>query len=103
MNDFPHSQKTNGIADFRVFYHPQNIVVSASGFLFGSKVFEKVGNRVSFGLKFAGVKRNAACGLRPDPGGMVNIIWTKARSLNFFRRQVAGELVNNGTDNFEMT
>lgn len=41
MNDLPCPQETDGVGHFRhVLDHPQDVVVSAPGFLFRSEVFE---------------------------------------------------------------
>lgn len=85
VDDLPLSQEADGIADLRVFYHPQDVVVGGAGFLLCCQILKKVCDGISFGLKFAGVKRNAASSLRPDTSGMVNVIGTKARLFDFFR------------------
>lgn len=40
MHDFPCPQISDRIADFRIFYDTEDVVVSAPGFLFCSEVFE---------------------------------------------------------------
>ena len=34
MHDFTLTQETNRITDFRIFYKPENVIVSRTGFLF---------------------------------------------------------------------
>ena len=40
MHNFPCPQIPDWIADFRIFYDAENVVVSAPGFLFGSEILE---------------------------------------------------------------
>ena len=48
MHDFTLTQETNRITDFRIFYKPENVIVSRTGFLFCSEVFMKICNRITF-------------------------------------------------------
>ena len=59
-------------------------------------------DRVAFGLKFTGVERDAASGLRPERQRMVDIVFVKAGCNNLFRSQITRELVDNGADDFQM-
>ena len=54
-------------------------------------------------VKFAGVKWNAASRLRPDTDRMINIIFVKAGSLDFFHREVLCQLVDDGCNNLQMS
>ena len=103
MHDFTCPEEFNGICDFR--YIPdnaQNVVIRAPGFLFRSKVFVKVGDRIPLALEFAGVKGDASCRLRPDSNCVVNIIRTETGIFNFFHRKVSGKLMDNGRDHFQV-
>ena len=40
MDNFPCPQIADRIADFRIFYDAEDVVVSAPGFLFGSEILE---------------------------------------------------------------
>ena len=94
MDDLPFPQEPDGIADLRVFHHAEDIVIGDTRFLFCSKVLEQVGDGIAFRLEFAGIKGDAACGLRPDPYCVVDIIGAEAGTLDLLRGQVAGQLVD---------
>lgn len=102
VDDLPFAQETDRITDFGIFYDAENIVISAPGFLFCSQVFEKVGDRITFGLELSGTERYAACGLWPDSCGVVDVIWSKTGFFDFFRSQIPGKLVNDGGHDFQM-
>ena len=102
MYDFPFPQKADGVADFRILDDPQDVVVGGSGFLFRRQILEQVGDGIPFGLKFTGVEGNAAGGLGPDAGGVVDIVGAEAGVLDFLGRQVPGQLVDDGGDHFQM-
>lgn len=103
MHNFTRPEELDRVCDFR--YIPdnaQNVVIRASGFLFRSKVFVKVGDRVALTLELAGIKRNTACCLRPDANCVVDIIRTKTGIFNFFHRKVSGKLMDNGGYHFKV-
>lgn len=54
----------------------------------------KVGDRVSFRLKFTGVEWNIACGLGPDADGVIDIVISKTRFLDFFHAEISCELMD---------
>ena len=58
--DFPGAKETDWVRYLRIFYEAKNIVIRFSGFLFRSQVFEQIGQRVSAGLEFTGVKRHSS-------------------------------------------
>ena len=45
--DLPLPQEADGVANFRVFHQPENVVIGAPGFLFCSQVFRQVGDRIA--------------------------------------------------------
>ncbi len=102
MDNFAGAQEPDGICHFLVFYQTQNVVVSAAGFLFCSQVLGQISNGIPFGLEFTGIERNSSCGLRPQCQRVIHIIFVKAGSLDFFRGQVFGQLINNGADHFHV-
>ena len=94
VDDLPLPQKPDGIAYFRVFYNTQDIVIGGAGFLLCCQILEKIRNGIALGLELTGVKGNAACGLGPDAGGMIDILGAKARCLDLLRGKVSGKLVD---------
>jgi len=76
MDDFSFSQETDGIADFRILYYPQDIFIGRTGLLFCCQILEQIRNRIAFGLEFAGIEGNASCCLGPDARSVVNIVRT---------------------------
>ena len=102
MNNFTFTKETDRVTDFRIFYQPKNVVVCGAGFLFGSHVFMKIRNWITFRLECCSTPRSATGCLWPESKCVVNIIFIKTRFFKLFRSQVTGELVYNGTDNFKM-
>lgn len=60
VDDFSGAEETGMDRRLRIFDNTENVVIGRAGFLLGSKVFKKVGNRVALGLELAGIKRNAS-------------------------------------------
>lgn len=85
VNDFPFPQEADGIADIVVFDHAEDVVVGGAGFLLCRQIFKKICDGIAFRLKFTGVKGDTACCLRPDTGGMINIVGAKAGFFYFLR------------------
>ena len=103
MNDLSGAEEADGIADFRILYQAENVVIGGAGFLFCRQVLCQIGDGIPFGLEFAGVERNAASRLRPEGQGVINIVFVKPRGFDFLRSQILGQLVDNGTDHFHMS
>ena len=102
VDDLTFPQEADRVAYIRVFYKPKDVVVCGSGFLFGSHVFEKVGDRVAFRLELGGAVWHAACGLGPDAHGVIDIVRRESLCLQFLRRQVSCQLVDDGCDHFHV-
>ena len=103
MNYFSCSQETDGICYFRnIADYTKDIIISGPCLLFCSKVFEKICDRIAFTLKFTGIKRNTPSCLWPYTNCMVNIIWSKSGIFDFFHSQVAGELVDDRGNHFQV-
>lgn len=102
MDDLTFSQELDRFAYVIVCYYPEDVVIGTPGFLFCCHIFMKVCDHIALGLEFAGIKGNAACGLRPDSGGMVNIIGSEALFYQLLGCEVPGQLMDNGGDHFQM-
>lgn len=100
VDDLTFSQETDGIADLRVFDYTEDIVVGGAGFLFCRQVLKQICDRISLGLEFTGIERHTACRLRPDTGGVVDIVGAEAGGLDLFRGQIPGQLVDDGCHDF---
>ena len=66
------------------------------------QIFKQISNRIAFDLEFAGIERNTSGCLRPYPYRVINIIRTEACCFNFLRGKVPGQLVDDGTDDFQV-
>ena len=102
MDDFPFSQEPDRVADVRILYNAKDIVVRGPRLLLRRQIFEKIRERISLGLKLAGVEGNAARRLGPDPRGMIDLIRPKALLYQLLRGKIAGQLVDNGGDHLQM-
>ena len=71
--------------------------------MFSSEVYRQISDGVTLDLKNAGIKWDTASSLRPDAERMINIIFIKTRSLNFFYRKIFCQLLYNRADDFEMS
>ena len=96
MDDLAFPQETDGIADFRILDHAQDVVVRGAGLLFGREILREIGNRVALGLELAGIEGDAACSLGPYARGVVNIVGAESLLLQLLGGKPLGELVNDG-------
>ena len=78
MDQLTFPKKTNRLAYIVIPDNTKNVVVGRTGLLFCCQVLVKVCNHISFGLELTGIERNAASGLRPDAGSVVNIVGAEA-------------------------
>ena len=74
MDYFTFHQELNWLTYIIILHNPQDVVISASGFLLCGQILVKVGYYISFGLEFTGIKGYACCCLRPDTCAVVNLI-----------------------------
>ena len=70
--------------------------------MFSSEIFRQISDGVTLDLKYAGIKWDAASRLRPDAERMINIIFIKTRSFDFFYRKIFCQLIDNRADDFDM-
>ena len=70
--------------------------------MFSSEIFRQISDGVTLDLKNAGIKWDAASSLRPDAECVINIIFIKTRSFNFFYRKIFCQLIDNRVDYFDM-
>lgn len=70
--------------------------------MFSSEVFRQISDGVTLDLKYAGIKWDAASRLRPDAECVINIIFIKTRSFDFFYRKIFCQLIDNRADDFDM-
>ena len=102
MNNLTLSQEADRGGHFRIPDSPQYVVISGTRLLFGSQILSQVGNNIALGLEFAGIERDSSGSLRPQSGGMIDIIRTKTRVLNFFHGEILGQLINDSAYHFKM-
>lgn len=96
------AEKTDRVADFRIFDQTEDVFVGGAGFLLGGHVFRQVRNRIAFTLEFAGVERDAARGLGPESQRVIHVVGTETGSFDLLRGQVAGKLVNDRRDDLKV-
>lgn len=66
------------------------------------QIFHEVGDRIAGGLEGGGGERHAACRLRPEAGGVVDVVIGKTLFFDLLRGQIPGELMDDGTDHLHM-
>lgn len=103
MNNFTFTEESDWIADFRIFYQTQNIIIRSAGFLFCSHIFMQICNRITFGLECCSTPRSSAGSLRPECECVVYIIFVEAGFFNLFWCKITGKLMHNGTDDFKVS
>lgn len=103
MDDLTFPKETDGIADLRVFYETQNVVIRGPGFLLGSHILVNVRDRIAFGLKISGGPRRAGCCLWIECQCVIDIIFVKTVFFDFGRCEVLCQLVDYGTDHFHVS
>ena len=62
----------------------------------------QIRNGIAFGLEIGGSPWSSAGSLWPEREGMIHIVRSETGTLNFLRGEIFGELVDNGTDDFEV-
>ena len=103
MHDFARAEEADGVPHVRfVAAEAQNVVVRHAGFLLRREVFVNIRQRVARRGKPVGVEGLSACVLRIDARGVVDEIGVVAGRLDLLRGQVAGQLVHDGADHFEV-
>lgn len=102
MDDLPRTQEFDRVADVRVVGKAKDIVIGKARFLLRRKVFVEVGDRVAGHGEGRGAKRRAGRGNGIDAGGVIHKIIGKALGLDLLRRQVPGQLVDDGAHHLQM-
>lgn len=98
----PLPQEADWVTYLRILNHAEDVIVGNPGFLLCCQILKQIRNWIALRLEFTGIEGDAASSLRPESGGVVNIVRTKAGFLDFLWRQIPGQLVDNSSDNFKV-
>ena len=101
--DFPRTQETNYVIYVGVIRESEDVIISYPRFLFGGEVFRQIGDKVALDLHGSGGPRKTGSGGRIHSSGMVDKIGVEAGLPDFVLRQIAGELVHDGSYHFQMS
>ncbi len=96
------AQITDWIADFRIFYEAQDIVVSETRFLFSSHIFVQIRERISGGLDHGCAPRLSRSRLRPKADRVVDIVSRESLFLKLIGSQVFRKLMNDRADDLHV-
>lgn len=83
MDDLTFPQEFDWVADIRVVYQAQDVVIGGPGLLFCSQVFMKIRNHVAFALHISSRIRHAGSRSGVNTGCVVDKIGVEAAFLNF--------------------
>lgn len=103
MNDFPLSQKPDGVLDIGIIDEAQNIVVGGPGFLLCCHVFMKIGDGIAFHGKFRGVEGVARGIYGIDADGVVDEVFIETAFFDFVDGEISRQLMYDGADHLEVT
>lgn len=102
MGDLSLTEEFDGVSDVGIVYEAKNVIVGYAGFLFGGEVFVQIGKYIALDADI-GCGKGRSCGrLRINACSMINEIGIKAGFLDFFRRQISGELVEDCSNHFHV-
>ena len=102
MNDFPLSQKADGVQYIGIVHQPEDVVIGGACLLFRSHILMEIGQNISLAGEGGGSKGRAGSSLSPYAYSMIHKIRLKTAAANFLQRQIPGQLVNNRTHHFQM-
>lgn len=99
---FTLAEEADGIGNFCILCQTQDVIIGSAGFLLCRHIFCQIRNRVTGTLEGSGAKWGAACRLRPETDGVIDIVVCESLLLQFFCRQISRKLVDNGTYHFHV-
>ena len=102
MHHLPLAQEPDDVRHVRVVGQLQDVVVRDAGFLFGRHALVQIRNRVAFYRQAHRREWRAGRAHRVDSRGVIDEIVRKSGRLDFFHRQVPGQLVDDGADHFKV-
>ena len=102
VDDLALTKEADGITDVGVIAEAQDVVVGGAGLLLCPHVLGDVGDGVALGLEIGRGEGHSCGGNGVDPGGVIHEIGIKTGLLDLLHGEVAGKLVHDGADHFQM-
>ena len=103
MDDLPLAQEADNVVYVGIIREPENIIVGSARLLLGGKVLCEIGDHIAADGDADRVPRHARRRLRKYAERMIDKICVKALRLDFLRRQIPGELVDDRANHFQVT
>ena len=102
MNDLSLPQEFDHVVDVRVVAQTQDIVIGDPGFLLCRQILCQIGDQVALDCHARRIVREAGRRRGIDACRMVDKIRIKTSRLDLLIRQIAGQLIDDGADHFQM-
>ena len=102
VNDLPLPQELDGLADVGVIAEAEDVVVGHAGLLLGGQILVQVGDDVPLHPHVLHVEGHPRGGDGVDPRGVIHKVGGEGGVLDLLLGEIAGELVENGGDHFQM-
>ena len=102
MHDLPLAEELDGIPHVRVVAEAEDIVVGHAGLLLSRQILMQVGDDVSLDPHVLHVEGHAGGGDGIQSRGMIHKVGGEGTVLDLLLREVAGELVQDGSNHFQM-
>ena len=102
MHHFTFPQEFDGIAYVRVVDEAEQIVIGHSCFLFCRQILIQIREHITLDADILHVKGHARRRNRINSGSVIHKVNIKSGFFDFFLTQIAGQLVNNGSDHLKV-
>lgn len=102
VHNFSFTQKFDRFSDIWIFYQTQDVVICGAGFHFSGEIFRQICDRIAGGLERQRTERRSACCLWPYANRMIYIVRFESAGFYFFHGEIAGQLVDDGGNDFEV-
>ena len=102
VNNFPFSQKLDGVSDIRIIGKSQDIIVCRACFLLGRQIFSQICNDIAFYSNISSCKRDSGCCHWIHTRRVINKIGVKSRFTDLLLCQIPGQLMDDSTDHFHV-
>ena len=102
MHDLTLPEELDGLADIGIVAEAEDVVVGDAGLLLGRQILMEISEDVPLDAHVFHVKGHPRGGDGVDPRGMIHKVGGEGGVLDLLLGQVAGELVEDGGDHFEV-
>ena len=100
---FPLPEEADDVGDVGIVAEPEDVVVGHAGLLFGGQVFGQIADDIALHADARRTPGKPRGCRRVDAGCMVHKVGGKGAVLSdLLIREIAGELVDDGTDHFQV-